>query len=191
MTLGEIKKKTLVLIEEYDDTATDENGKAKHTSDEDIYAKMNSVVNQIMFECCRIKKIAKYIEVAVNKGDVLDFSDLERECGYEVFQVGLISGVDYVPRAEGRLFKMLDSGTAEIDLYVYPERITDKTSDSYEFELSADILEIMPYGIAGDLLSSDVSNNYGNVYKNRYEMMLSRLDTRSHAPGITFEGGVL
>ena len=85
----------------------------------------------------------------------------------------------------------MESGTAEIDCYVYPERITEKTKDkAYEFELSADVLEIMPYGVAADLLKSDESAQYGKIYAERYESMLQRLDTRYQLSSITFEGGV-
>ena len=86
---------------------------------------------------------------------------------------------------------MLESGTAEISFFAYPERITEKTKDTaYEFELSPDVLEIMPYGIAADLLKSDVSSEYGNVYATRYRDMLQMLDHRYHMPGIFIEGGV-
>lgn len=184
MTYKELKRKVLVLIEEYDD---DPNNK-RMTADDDIFTKMYTVVNQIMYEVCRIKKIPKYIEVEVKKGDLIDFAFLEKKCGYEVYQVSLISGVKCTDRANGSIFKVLEDGTAEIDLYVYPERITEKTSDSYEFELSADVLEVMPYGIAADLLSTDVSSNY-KEFQNRYESMLGRLDVRNQMPSITFEGG--
>ena len=36
----------------------------------------------------------------------------------------------------------------------------------------------MPYGVAGDLLKSDVSNAYGNIYSQRYEQMKQQLDSR-------------
>ena len=68
--------------------------------------------------------------------------------------------------------------------------VTDKTPNSYEFELSLDALEIMPYGVAGDLLKSDVSAGYGNIYSARYENMIQRLDPRNHLPSLYIEGGV-
>ena len=86
---------------------------------------------------------------------------------------------------------MRESGTAEIDVFVYPERITEKTKDgAYEFELSSDVLEIMPYGVAGDLLKSDISTEYGSIYSNRYDSMIARLDSRYNMPSIYIEGGV-
>ena len=143
-----------------------------------------------MFELVRIKKIPKYVEIEVNKGDTLTFADIEKECGYEVYQLGTVCGVSYAPKANGTILKMLESGTAEIDCYVYPERITEKTKDkAYEFELTPDVLEIMPYGVAADLLKSDVSSEYGSIYGTRYESMLQRLDPRYQMSTITIEGG--
>ena len=119
-----------------------------------------------------------------------EFADIEKECGYEPYQIGVVSGVNYMPKANGTVLKILESGIAEIDVFVYPERITEKTKDkSYEFDLSTDALEIMPYGVAGDLLKSDVSAEYGRVYTERYETMLGRLDPRYHMASIYIEGG--
>jgi hypothetical protein len=186
MTLLEMKKKVLALIEELNPNSE------LLTDDPDISAKINEVINQVMFELVRMKKISKYVEMEVLEGDLVEFADIEKECGYEPYQIGVVSGVNYMPKANGTVLKILESGIAEIDVFVYPERITEKTKDkSYEFELSTDALEIMPYGVAGDLLKSDVSAEYGRVYTERYETMLSRLDPRYHMASIYIEGGVV
>lgn len=185
MTLLEMKKKVLSLIEELNPNSE------LLTDDPDIAAKINEVMNQIMFELVRIKKIHKYLEMVVHEGDLLTFEDIEKECGYAVFQINLVGGVNNSSKAGGTIYKILESGTAEIDFSVYPERITEKTKDkAYEFELSADVLEIMPYGVAGDLLKSDVSAEYGTTYSTRYEAMLQRLDPRYQMTSIYIEGGV-
>lgn len=184
MTLKEMKMKVLGMIEELNAEST------LLTEDPDIATKINDVINQILFELSRIKKIPKYIEMEVSKGDLIEFDDIEKECGYEIYQLYNVSGVDYVPKANGTILKILTDGTAEIDVFVYPERITDKTQDNYEFELSADALEIMPYGVAADLLKSDVSSEYGAVYATRYESMKQELDPRYALPMISIEGGV-
>lgn len=184
MTLAEMKMKYLGLIEELNPLSD------QLTDDPDIATKQNNVVNQIMFELARFKKIPKYVEMEVKAGDVLQFADIEKKCGYEIYQIDLVCGVRYVPKANGTMLKFLESGTAELDVFVYPERITDKTSNSYEFELSPDVLEIMPYGIAADLLKSDVSAEYGSIYATRYETMLQRLDPRHSMNSIYIEGGV-
>lgn len=185
MTLLELKKKVLGLIEELNPDSE------FLTDDPDISTKINDVVNQIMFELARFKKIPKYVELEVNEGDLVEFSDIEEECGYEIYQIGFVGGVSCSPKADGTVLKFLESGTAEINCYVYPERITEKTKDkAYEFELSPDVMEVMPYGVAADLLKSDVSTNYGTVYANRYDYMLQRMDSRYQMTFITFEGGI-
>ena len=185
MTLEEFKKKYLGLIEELNPNSE------QLTEDPDIAAKQNEVVNQVMFEMARIKKIPKYVEKKVNKGDVVTFDDIEKECGYEIYQIGTIGGVKYAPKASGTVLKILESGTVEIDCFVYPERITAKTKDkAYEFELTPDVLEIMPYGVAADLLKSDVSSEYGAIYAQRYETLKQMLDPRYQMTTVYIEGGV-
>lgn len=184
MTLTEMKKKVLGLIEELNPLSE------FLTDDPDISTKINDVINQILYEMARFKKIPKYVEIKVSAGDILNFEDIEKVCGNEVYQIDIVRGVRYVPRANNTVMKMLESGTAEIDCFVYPERITEKTKGSYEFELSQDALEIMPYGIAGDLLKSDVSTEYGSIYSARYQEMLQRLDHRYQMASYFVDGGV-
>lgn len=185
MTLLEMKKKVLGLIEELNPLSD------LLTDDPDISTKINDVINQIMFELARFKKIPKYLEMEVSEGDLLEFADIEKECGYEIYQINLVCGVRYVPKGNGTILKILESGTAEIDVFVYPERITEKTKDkAYEFELTNDVLEIMPYGIAADLLKSDVSAQYGSIYEKRYREMIEVLDSRYQMGSIYIEGGV-
>lgn len=184
MNLYEMKTKVYSMIEEL-------NPESEYlTDDPDLKAKVNEVTNQVLFELARMKKIPRYVEIEVSEGDVLEFADIEKKCGNEVYQIALVGGVECAYKANGTVLKMLESGTAEIDVYVYPERIGEKTKDkAYEFELTADALEIMPYGIAADLLRSDVSAEYGRVYAERYETMLQRLDSRYAMTSVYIEGG--
>lgn len=184
MTLGEMKLKVLGMIEEVNPDSE------LLTDDPDIAAKLHDVINQILYELARQKKISKYVEMEVSAGDLLTFEDIGSEVGYDIYQLGTICGVAHDIKANGTLVKVLEDGVAEIDCFVYPERITEKTPKNYEFELSADALEIMPYGVAGDLLKSDVSAEYGSVYSARYEAMLQRLDPRYHMTSVYIEGGV-
>lgn len=185
MTLKDMKIKVLGLIEELNPLSE------LLTDDPDISAKINEVINQVMFELARHKKIAKYIEMAVRAGERIEFADLEKECGYEIYQIGMVQGVSFDFKANGTMLRFHESGTAEIDVFVYPERITEKTEDkAYEFELSNDVLEIMPYGIAADLLKSDVSTDYGKQYDIRYREMKAELDPRNHMASFFIEGGV-
>lgn len=184
MTLTEMKKKVLGLIEEL-------NPKSELlTSDPDIATKINDVTNQILYEMARFKKIPKYAEIEVSEGDLITFEDIEGAVGSEVYQLDKIGGIKFELKAQGTVIKALEDGKAEIECFVYPERISEKTGGSYEFEVSADVLEVMPYGIASDLLKSDISAQYGNVYAKRYEEMIQRLDYRYQTGSFYIEGGV-
>lgn len=185
MTLLEMKKKVLGLIEELNPNSE------LLTDDPDIATKINEVINQVMFELVRFKKIPRYIEMAVSAGAVIEFADIERVVGNEVYQILKVGGVKHQYKADGTVIKVLETGTAEIECYVYPERITETTKDkAYEFELSNDVLEIMPYAIAADLLKSDVSAEYGNIYATRFAEMKQELDPRYHMNSVYIEGGV-
>jgi hypothetical protein len=185
MTLKDEKIKVLGMIEELNPESP------MLTDDPDIAAKINESFNTVMYELARMKKIPKFVELEVQKGDMVDFAAFEKKCGYEVYQVNILRGVKYESKANGTVFKMLESGTLEADLFVYPELITAKTKDSaYEFELSPDVLQIMPFGVAAVLLMSDVSSDYGRVYAQKYESMLQRLDPRNQMQAISFKGGV-
>ena len=185
MTLYEMKLKVLALIEELNSQSE------LLTDDPDIASKINAVINQILFEMCRIKKIPKYVEIPVNDGDLLSFDELEGAVGNAIYQLCLVGGVKHEIKAGGTVIKIKETGTAEIEVYVYPERILDTTKDkAYEFEVTDDVLEVMPYGIAADLLKSDVSAEYGSVYATRYESMKQMLDPRHVIGMVTVEGGI-
>lgn len=184
MTHNEMKKKVLALIEEVNPDSEN------LTDDPDIQAKYIYVANQILYELARNKKIPKYVEMEVSEGDTVDFSFISMFCGSEVYQISLTSGVRHTAKANGTVFKILEDGTLEVECFVYPKRITEENADKYVFDISPDALEVMPYGVAADLLKSDVSAEYGAVYATRYETMLQRLDPRYAMTSVSIEGGV-
>ena len=182
MKLSDIKKKTLSLIEEID---TEEKSLTK---DPDIANKLNYVINQVQYELSRVKKIPAYVEKQVLVNDLITFKDIDAT--NDVYQISIVKGAEFEYKADNTIIKCLEDGTLEIEYYKYPLRIDDTTTDEYEFELSDDVLEILPYGVAADVLKSDVSNAYGNVYAERYEQMKQQLDIRYNTGSIEFEGGI-
>lgn len=187
MTLLEMKKKVLQLIEE---VSTKEN---KLTDDPDIEAKLNTVINQTMYEVARMKKIPAYKEIKVDTSvkEVYDFDDIQGTDKNKIYQLDVIRGIEYETKANGTIIKCLEDGTMEVNYFKYPITITNETKeDEYVFELSDDALEIIPYGVAGDLLKSDASNQYGQIYSQRYETMLQRLDSRYNMGSIYIEDGI-
>ena len=186
MTLKEQKQRILGLIEEL-------NPKSEYlTDDPDILAKINYVIDQVQNELARIKKIPATTTEDVTKDDVFDLNTLDKFYQLRMLRFKNGAGEDAMYEVIDNMVIFEEDGTATFFYYKYPESITaDKTKDSYEFELSQDVLEIMPYGVAADLLKSDVSTNYGKVYAERYENMLQRLEPRYSTGGsIVIEGGV-
>ena len=178
MTLLEVKKKVLQLIEEIDDT------QPSLTNDPDIEKKLNTVINSIQFELARMKKISTYTTEDVTADEPFDMNTLP-----DFYQLQLLrcnSNYEIV----GNMVIFSEDGEATFYYYKYPEAITEDTPDDYEFELSQDALEILPYGVAGDLLKSDVSTEYGAIYSTRYETMLQRLDPRYSMSSVYVEGGI-
>lgn len=184
ITLKEMKLKVLRLIEEVNPESEN------LTDDPDIEAKFKDVANQVMFELVRHKKMPKYIEMDVTAGDLVTFEDITNAVGYEIYQLGTVGGASHSFKADGTVIKAMEDGTLEINCYVFPERINDKTKLNYEIELSDDLIEIMPYGIAADLLKSDISAEYGTIYAQRFSDMLAHLDPRYQMTSITIEGGI-
>lgn len=178
MTLEEMKTKVYSLIEEYNedsDTLTD---------DTDLSTKMNSVINQIQNELCRFKKINAYKNMEIKKNQEITLQDIDSN----IYQLNIIKNIDY--ELYGDTIHFNEDGTAKILYYKYPKQINNETDDSYKFELSNDALEIMPYGVAGDLLKSDVSSSYGRIYSDRYAQMIQQLDPRNSLGSVYIEGGI-
>lgn len=173
MTLTEMKKKVLRLIEEINPESE------LLTSDPDISNKINDVINQIQNELARIKKIPAKDEFKVTKDEEYDLYEIDKN----MYQLNIVKGVANTIVGNTVIFE--GDGTAKVYYYKYPKQITfDTVGDDFKFELSTDVLEIMPYGVAGDLLKSDISANYGRIYSDRYESMLQRLDPRYHTGSI-------
>lgn len=178
MTLEEMKIKVYALIEEYNEDAED------LTEDEDLALKMNHVINQIQNELSRFKKIEEYTTLEGTEGTVIDFKDVDDS----LYQLNIVKGLDC--EIIGQKIKFNEEGTAEVYYYKYPTQIGEDTDDSQELDLSIDVLEIMPYGVAADLLKSDVSSNYGAIYAERYERMKAELDPRYALGSVYIEGGI-
>lgn len=179
MTLKEMKQRTLSLIEEI-------NPDSEYlTDDVDIQAKINYVIDNKCNELSRIKKIAATDTLKVKENQVVNlYEDLDR-----FYKLDSIKGADY------DLFENIvtfnEEGTVRVNYYKVPKTINATTEDDkYKFELTDDVLKIMPFGVAADLLKSDVSSQYGQVYANAYKEALNMLDVRTSNGTVKLEGGL-
>ena len=183
MTLLEMKKKIHKKIEE------ESSNPEELTDDPDIEAKLNDVINQVMFELARMKKIPAKETEQVRAGDY-ELTDLANFYQLDRIKLTDANGEPAEVFVFGNTAEFSVDGTASFYYFKYPKRITDNTDDEkYKFELADDALEIMPYGVAADLLKSDVSANYGQIYAQRYETMLARLDSRTSMGTVFIQKG--
>ena len=167
MTLLEMKKKVLALIEETSQT------ESELTDDPDIKEKINDVINQVQFELARIKKIPAREKRKITEESLeLDLDTLEDFYQLERIRFENEEGEDSSFEIFGDIAEFTELGTATIYYYKYPK-------------------SIMPYGVAADILKSDVSNGYGQIYNQRYEQMLQRLDPRYSTGFIYIDQGVM
>ena len=179
MTLREMKDRVLSLIEEI-------NPESEYlTDDPDIKEKINYVIDMKQHELARIKKLAASEKVKVKADEQLDLYDEFND----FYKLKNITGVSYT------LFENLitfnEDGEATINYYRYPKLITKDTDmDKYKMELSMDVLEIMPYGVAADILKSDVSAQYGRVYEQAYQQALQMLDINTTDGIYEIKGGI-
>jgi hypothetical protein len=176
MTLEELKIKALTMIEEYDENSEN------LTSDEDIALKLNNVINQVLNELARFKKIDGYTEMEVTEEQSITLTDIDKD----IYQLNIIRGVSHDVIGNRIIFN--EDGTAKIYYYKYPTQINDETDDGINLELSNEVLEIAVLGIAGLLLSNDVSSNYGMVYTNLYKEKINQLDPRNAMNSIYIDG---
>lgn len=179
MKLIDLKTKTLALIEEINPDATD------LTDDPDIAAKLPYVINQILHELARFKKLPNYNEKEVEKDQIMNLNDSLDN----FYQLKRIKGVRYEFLDDIHV-RFLEDGVALISYYQYPENITADTPDTKTLDLPEDVLEIAPYGIAADILKADVSNQYGQIYANRYREMIQTLDSRYSNTIVELDGGI-
>ena len=191
MTLREMKIKTFSLIEEYYPE------EPKLAEDEDVQNKINGVVNQIQMDLMKYRKIPANMEFEITEEDdkVLNLKDYIEDC-YQLNKIVFNEDVDYEMIDDVTLKLPEDfEGEFTIYYYKYPELVelnptAENYDDTYEFELDDVLLEIMPYGIAADLLKMDMISNYGEYFYKRYLEMKNSIDPRRSNGIITISGGV-
>lgn len=200
MKLKEIKIKTFSLIEEY---YPDLKGFAE---DEDVLNKINGVVNQIQLDLMKYRKINASKEVIVTKEDakVINIKNILGDC-YQINVIKFDNTVEYeMPNDEIIVLPNDFEGKFTIYYFKYPklvktifegteteiEEAKEKEDNEYEFELDLILLEIMPYGIASDLLKMDMISGYGKYFYERYLEMKNNIDTRRTSGMVSIVGGV-
>lgn len=199
MTLKEMKEKTFSLIEEY---YPDEPDLAE---DEDVINKINGVVNQIIMDLMTYRKLPATqtltveaddehtIDLRTEITDMYQFAKVQldedsngEEAEYSMpFETIIELPADYVGNVKVYYYK-----NPTLCLTQFESEAARRAHDTaYVFDLDPVLLEIMPYGIAADLLKMDMISDYGEYFYKRYLEMKQKIDPRKSAGTIKIVGG--
>ena len=198
MKLKELKINTFSLIEEY---YPELKGLAE---DEDVLNKIDGVINNVSMDIMRFKKIPANKTINIKKGTkTINFEEL---VGKDFYQLNNIIGLDEYETIDDVTISIDESFEGEITIYYYKlpkmveilfsgteeeiEELKTKQDNEFEFDLPLDVLHIMPYGIAADLLKMDMISGYGRYFYERYMELKNSINPKRTSGIIRAEGGV-
>lgn len=174
MKLGENKKITLGLIEEFSPT------NPLLTDDEDIRNRLNLVYATSYQYLSQIKKIIRTKTISITE-------DAEKTAEYslpsDLFQFKRLVALDSNNEEISPTYKIIGKkiyikqlqGNYIIEYYAYPTEIKLDTTDNFELEIDQDVQNLLPYLVANDILKVDPSADYTafyREYKAREDMIL-------------------
>lgn len=172
MTLGEGKRKVLMIIDEYSSGGT-------LTKDDDINLKMNDFFDLAQRDAANHKPILKSTEISMQRavGTYQEFDLPERFV--KLFRVW--DGDRLITRrAKVRGGKLLipndGAGLVVVEYIASPASIDASTPDDYVFEVAEDAAACMPYYVATLQLLVDLVLDYQPPL-GLYDRMIRELDT--------------
>ncbi len=172
MTLGEGKRKTLMLLDEHSiDGAPVVN--------DDLNARMNDFFDMAQRDVSAWQPIVRRASVTLDgTGSMALPEDVQRA-------VRIRRGGKNAPDCEavdGRLlFRRGDTSVVTLDYIAAARPITPETPDDYDFEVSDEAANCLPYFVAAQQLVADLVVDYGAFY-NLYLQMRAVLP-RASLPG--------
>jgi hypothetical protein len=190
MTLGENKKITLGLIEEYS------KANPKLTDDEDISTRLNFVYATNYQELSEKKRILKTKVLKEISDEVVESGYTEYTLPSSMYQMKNIIALDennnkvntdYYTVGKKKIYINNDSNYQYIlEYYAYPTVIEEDTDDDFVLELDQDVLMILPYMVASDILKTDPSADY-TAFEVEYRRKLEQLNTSLSTPRATIK----
>ena len=190
MTLGENKKITLALIEEYSPT------NVYLTDDEDIANRLNLVYAPNYQELSQIKRIIKTKVLREITGQTeKGYEEVSMPSNmYQLIKVVALDEYNNEVEADYRTLgnKILISKEKDVkyvlEYYMYPSEINEETSDNFYLELDQDAQMLLPYLVANDILKVDPSSDY-TAFQAEYRRKLDLLNPRKILTSAVVEEG--
>lgn len=191
MTLGENKKITLALIEEYSPN------NQYLTDDEDIRARLNLVYAPAYQELSQEKKIlkTKVLKEIVTEGTGYEEYSLPSNMYQQKRVIAMDEENNQVAPDYYTLGKKIYINRASnykyiLEYFVYPTVITEETDDDFSLETDQDAQMMIPYLVANDILKADPSADY-TAFLAEYQRKMQAWDTARSSIAITVEEGVI
>lgn len=174
MTLGEGKRKVLMLLDEY-------SAGGQITEDEDIGKKMADFFDMAQKDMAGHKKILRTVELQTDgSGSACALPDQFVKV-MRVWKNGKLTGRYAV---SGRLL-MVEPGEAAklvVEYQARPKTIGPDTPDEHEFEVEEDAANCLPFFVAAQQLMPDLVVDY-SAFLNMYYNMKAALDVTTPGSG--------
>lgn len=179
MTLGENKKITLALIEEYAPN------KLNNSDDEDIPVRLNLVYSTAYEEVAELKKILKTKVLKEITGQTSEgYTKYSLPTMYQLKRVIALDekNIEVQPNYKtigNKDIYINNESNAKyiIEYYAYPSVITEETDDDFMLEIDQDAQFLLPYLVVNDLLKADPSEDY-SAFLNEYKRKREQFDSR-------------
>lgn len=177
MTLGDGKRRVLMLLDEYS------SGGAV-TDDRDINNKMADFFDTAQKDMANYKKIIRSCKMELIGGEGgYTYYELPEDF-VKIFRVWkngkLRSGYPII--AGDLVVPMEETGEIILEYFACPQTITSSTDDSYEFEVSEDAANCLPFYVAAQHLMPDLVVDY-SAFWSMYINMRAALDVSLPSSG--------
>ena len=188
MNLGQNKKITLALIEEYSST------NIYLTDDEDIRNRLNLVYSPNYQDLSEEKAIIKTKTVTIEKDSdstqeislPMDCRQFKRIVGLDDKNERISTQYDIIGK---KIYLKSIAGKYIIEYYAYPQVITEETQDTMNLEIDQDAQMKLAWKVAADILRVDPSADY-TAFSSEYQRKLQTWDTRTILPSAEVSGGI-
>ena len=173
MTLGDAKRKVFMLLDEY-------SSGGEVTEDEDIALKMADFFDMAQKDIIQYQPIVRRASVTLDgtgsqelPADVACVTRITKD-GARTSRYEIVDGK--------LLYAAGDTSVIVLDYEAEPQRVTPETSDDYEFEVSENAANCLPFFVAGQQVFADLVQDY-TVYYNTYLQMRAALPRTVGSPG--------
>ena len=178
MTLGEGKKKVLKLLDEY-------SSGGELTEDDDIEKKMAAFFDIAQKEMAGYARIIREVTLELDGREGLVEMPEDFRQVFRIWREGRLS-TRYAFRGDRLAVREGDTAVITVEYFASPQTIDDTTPDDYEFEVSEEAANCLPFFVAAQQLMADLVVDY-SVFWNMYLTMRATLDVSLPSAG---SGGV-